>query len=726
MQFKNIILKRLNVSHLLMIIIFIMFTSLVFSINNKYPNDLVVSNNNLSDVEYKYIPEASVNEMFFTLPEITTNDIYLLLETTFYNKSTAKIEINGQELKPDYPFNFKVKENSGFTFYKLPIAFSKQEVLVTCNFPIEKRNHAKDTVTIGTLEKILVSYAVRSIIYVVFSSILLIMSVAILIMFYITNIESHRIVKFFCAVSLALSIHIIIDSPFSTLVLSSLYEYFSSYNIFSYFVASIFIMSMVYLVISSSFHKYIIKLFTAFTAVTLFISIIVAGTNYEVLELFLKNHNTVMNVFTIYAAILLAINLYVCKRKIDIIATVITIIFATTCTVLYNKRTDMSSSFPIMHVYFSLITLYIISVWFYIIVIFINRRVNMRKIESNLQAERTALSNLHLSGLNNLTYTSISWLCIKIGSQTLQILSSYKYCFIAHQPFDKKPKVYFSKGNNNYTPTEVRNIINDNFHPITPMTYQDNFDENRAYITFTTNNKESLYIYIDYKSDFTESEKIVTKILCSSILSTFNNSRVYNEISLNEHDMLLAIGNIINNRISNEGDCEFTGELVFILAKSYGMNENDANSLRLASYIHNIGTIGLVDELASTNNPNILISPEYMEHTVIGYEMLSKLDGLTMEMAAICSLEHHESYDGTGYRKMNKNETSHYSRIVAIATGFNVYFDNHKSDRSIFEVLSESFMYLSSNKQSKYDPYLVDLFIKQKNDILKIIEKFYN
>ncbi len=724
MHFKKNLLKRLNTTHFFMAIIFVLLLFLLSNFNSYEQNHFIDTNSEIIEINYTYNDITKKDEMSFTIPNINTGTL-LLLETYSQEDYTPYLFIDGNLMEPSLPFGVDDKDNSGFIFFDMTPDLSGKEAVFVNKAPIENLESTTELVVIGTLENILMIYAFKSFLNIIFSTVLFILCITIFIIFYITRLDDYKCVHVFAVLSLMLSIHLLVDSPFFALILRNIFDFFHGYTLFGFILASIMLMILIYNIIVSLLHKTIIKIFIAVTSVLTLMAILGYYFDENSISFFMETHNKIMVLFTFYAIIIL-INNYIKNKHLDILfSTITTFAYAITSTILVNKRLDASLTTDGSK-YFLIISFYILCVCLYIATIFINRRLDINKLEDDLNAERTALSNLHLSGLNELTNTDISWLCIKIGSQTLQLLSSYNYCFIAYEPVNSKPVTSFTRGKANYSSSDIYSIIKNNFTHTKPYTYKDIFKDNFAYITFTAKNGDSLYIYIDYKKTFTDSEKIIAKILCASILSTFNNSRVYGEISATERDMLLTMGNIINSRLSSACNCELTGELVFILAKSYGMNESDANSLRLASYIHNIGTIGLSDKLASSSNPYVLNSGEYLEHTVIGYEMLSKLDGLTMEMAAICSLEHHERYDGTGYRSMSKNETSHYSRIVSIVSGFNKYYVTHMDKKDPMEILSESFMYLSTNKQSKYDPYLVDLFIKQKADIVKILENFLN
>lgn len=114
-----------------------------------------------------------------------------------------------------------------------------------------------------------------------------------------------------------------------------------------------------------------------------------------------------------------------------------------------------------------------------------------------------------------------------------------------------------------------------------------------------------------------------------------------------------------------------------LIADKLGLTTKEKHQLYLASMLHDIGKIGVPDELL--NHPGRL-SREEMErvrsHVVLGASMLEKLG----EMHPIVPLirHHHEAWDGSGYPDgMKGEEIPLISRIVAVAD----MYDAMTSDR---------------------------------------------
>ena len=161
-----------------------------------------------------------------------------------------------------------------------------------------------------------------------------------------------------------------------------------------------------------------------------------------------------------------------------------------------------------------------------------------------------------------------------------------------------------------------------------------------------------------------------------------------------------------------------------LLAKIYGINENEANNLLIASPMHDIGKVGIPDSILK--KPGKLTKDEFefmKDHSMIGYNILKDSNRDILKTAAIVAKEHHEKWDGTGYPLGLKGEEIHiYGRITAIAD----VFDALGSDRCYKKAWKdeEIFKFFKKEKGKHFDPVLVDLFFDNLEQFLKIRDKY--
>lgn len=151
------------------------------------------------------------------------------------------------------------------------------------------------------------------------------------------------------------------------------------------------------------------------------------------------------------------------------------------------------------------------------------------------------------------------------------------------------------------------------------------------------------------------------------------NSILEQQLNNAQNDMIFLLSEIVEGRSKETSNhVNRVSEICAILAKLYGMNEEQIRLVRIASALHDVGKIGIPD--AILNKPGRLTDEErtvMQEHTTIGYHILKEIDTKIMHISADIAYEHHEKYNGKGYPRGIAGETiSIYARIAAIADVF--------------------------------------------------------
>ncbi|RZF83781.1 two-component system response regulator [Pseudoalteromonas sp. S4488] len=157
-----------------------------------------------------------------------------------------------------------------------------------------------------------------------------------------------------------------------------------------------------------------------------------------------------------------------------------------------------------------------------------------------------------------------------------------------------------------------------------------------------------------------------------------------------------------------------------VLALAYGMSEYEAEQLKQAAPMHDVGKIGIPDSVLL--KPGRLNETEYehmKQHALIGAKILENSTSPLLQLAHKLALEHHEKWDGTGYPYgLKGEEISIEGRIVTIADVFDALTSKrpYKKAWSVEEALD----LLKDEAGKHFDPQLVDLFIGQIDSIIEI------
>jgi len=161
-----------------------------------------------------------------------------------------------------------------------------------------------------------------------------------------------------------------------------------------------------------------------------------------------------------------------------------------------------------------------------------------------------------------------------------------------------------------------------------------------------------------------------------------------------------------------------------VIALAYGYSPEAADTLFHAAPMHDIGKIGIPDSIMLKSGKLTDAEFEQMKkHPEIGAEILGESDSELIDLAKIVSMTHHEKWDGSGYPLQLKGENIPLAgRIVALADVFDALTSvrPYKGAWSVEEAVN----YINAQKEIHFDPALVDVFIEQLDEIIKIKERF--
>ena len=242
---------------------------------------------------------------------------------------------------------------------------------------------------------------------------------------------------------------------------------------------------------------------------------------------------------------------------------------------------------------------------------------------------------------------------------------------------------------------------------------------------FKTKDGFTSVLYLGNAGLIRAEEQYLLRVFARTVSIGFDNLSLSQEIINTQKEVVYILGEVVETR-SQETAHHVTrvAEVCYILAKKCRMDNEEAELLRLASPMHDVGKIGIPE--AILNKPGKLTDQEFemmKNHARIGWEILHKSDRPIMKSAAITALQHHERWDGTGYPQGLAGENIHiYGRIAAIA--------------DVFDALSHSRCYKEPWPKEKiieifkkdagthFDPKLVDLFLGNLDEFYMVNYRF--
>ena len=197
------------------------------------------------------------------------------------------------------------------------------------------------------------------------------------------------------------------------------------------------------------------------------------------------------------------------------------------------------------------------------------------------------------------------------------------------------------------------------------------------------------------------------------------------EIEDTQKEVVFTMGAIGESRSKETGNhVKRVAQYSKLLALFYGLSESEADMLKQASPMHDIGKVAIPD--AVLNKPGRFTQEERIimdTHAQLGYDMLKNSHRELLQLAATVAYEHHEKWDGTGYPQGLKGEEIHIAgRITAIADVFDALgservYKKAWDDERIFDLFKEQ-------RALHFDPKLVDIFFDNLDEFLKVREQF--
>jgi putative nucleotidyltransferase with HDIG domain len=226
-------------------------------------------------------------------------------------------------------------------------------------------------------------------------------------------------------------------------------------------------------------------------------------------------------------------------------------------------------------------------------------------------------------------------------------------------------------------------------------------------------------VYVDSTSDanlFSREDLALFSAVALKAGIAIDNARLYDDLrSLFYNTVETLVRTIQAKDQYTSGHSTRVSRYALLIAEKLDLSTKEKHQLYLASMLHDIGKIGVPDELLHRAGK---LSDDEMErvrnHVQLGASMIEMLG----EMHPIVPLirHHHESWDGTGYPDgMKGEEIPQISRIIAVADMYDAMTSDrpYRSRRTHQEAIEE----IKSTNGTKLDPRVAEAFLQVLKEI---------
>ncbi len=190
----------------------------------------------------------------------------------------------------------------------------------------------------------------------------------------------------------------------------------------------------------------------------------------------------------------------------------------------------------------------------------------------------------------------------------------------------------------------------------------------------------------------------------------------YQKLDSSYRSTVIAMSNAVDARDSyTAGHSSRVSEISLMIGKELGLSEIDLKNLEYATLFHDIGKIGISDNIL--NKSGKLSDDEFdiiKNHPIIGVNILKDIDFLKDSLPLI--LHHHEKFGGGGYPNNLKGDDIPFgARIISIADTYDAmtsdrpYRKGMNHDLAIKEIIQ--------NKGTQFDGRIVDAFLNIESKV---------
>ncbi len=238
---------------------------------------------------------------------------------------------------------------------------------------------------------------------------------------------------------------------------------------------------------------------------------------------------------------------------------------------------------------------------------------------------------------------------------------------------------------------------------------------------FSTSLGSENLLYVSMERELNDMDKQLLDIYASNVAVTYENLLLKDEILDTQRELAYLLGEAVEQRSKETGSHVRRVALYsHLFALKYGLDEKQAEIIKLASPLHDVGKIAIPDDILK--KPGSFTPDEWkimQSHAQVGADLLQSNENEVIKMGSIIAGQHHERWDGTGYPNRLQGEDIHIAgRITALADVFDALGCKrcYKEAWDIKDILAE----INKQKGKQFDPVLVDILHDNIDAVLAI------
>ncbi|WP_022941897.1 HD domain-containing phosphohydrolase [Psychromonas hadalis] len=251
-----------------------------------------------------------------------------------------------------------------------------------------------------------------------------------------------------------------------------------------------------------------------------------------------------------------------------------------------------------------------------------------------------------------------------------------------------------------------------------------NFHDQNHYVYYHHSERgyDTIFAF-EIKHLLEKSEVDMIDLFLRNVLLSYENLLLVNAYEETQELAITLLGGTMESHSKETGEHVVrVGLFASLLAKLHGEDKFFCERIRLAAQLHDVGKVGVPDNVLKKEGPLNTTEWEEMKlHVIKGWEILQGLDNAIIKMASNLVIDHHEKWDGSGYPNGKKEfEISIEGRITAIADVFDALCSKrcYKQAWPLIEAKKE----IENCAGSQFDPQLSQLF----EDNFQLFADIYN